>query len=175
MPACNFILKWDDVVQIPQRRPSYCWLDWKLFDVHISEIHSYTATFGFVKGSKERKNQKAACLRLNPRQQPLQESKERPTQNQCLSLQRLCFILSLYCTSSADTARLWIAHVCVYESSLPHPSLGSQAIPSALLPFENNLQPAEREKEKKRPHGQWNCLVTQKRSHYWDKSPHSIP
>lgn len=43
--------------------------------------------------------------------------------------------------------------------------------------FENNLQLREerRREKKKNTSGRWNCLVTQKKSHYWDKSPYSIP
>lgn len=84
----------------------------------------------------------------------------------------LLYPLSLLSPLQLTQPNLRIAHVCLLKPPPPSP-VWSQAIPSALPPFENNLQPREDERKKHLWAVKLPCHT--KRSHYWDKSPHSIP
>lgn len=149
MPACNFILKWDDVVQIPQRRPSYCWLDWKLFDVHISEIHSHIWFCERIKGKKE---SKGSVFEAQP-STATSSGKQRKTNSKPVSVSPAALLhpLSLLHLFSWHSQTLDCSCVCLRK--LPPPSfvgIAGHSISTASL-WKQPSARRERERKKKTP------------------------
>lgn len=146
MPACNLRLKWNDVLAIAWREPSYCCFDCKLFFMCILR-DTDTQPYGRFLWQDQRKGwkSKGSVFWVSTIDSNLFR-KENKAGLKTVSFSpvkvALLHPLSLLSTLQLTQPNLRIAHVCLLKPPLPS-SGWSEAISSALPPFENNHQPGE--------------------------------
>lgn len=152
----------------------------ELFDVRTGRYRweSLVADLHVRDQREGRKSKGSVFGGLNPRQEPLQKRKESHSQSSIfLSGGRVALpqSLLLLSPSSADTAKLKdCSYVFTEDSSPPIPSQiwGYSISTVSLWKQPSSWGTGEREKKHL-----WAVKLPchPKRSHYWDKSPHSIP
>lgn len=149
MPACNLRLQWKDILWIQWSGIAGLIASFLMCTLRSTDMQPH-GRFDRIKG--EDGNQKVVCFEAQSSTVTSSEKKRK------INLKPVSLYHSpspgsassplLIVTPSADTAKLKDCS-CVFTkaSSLSSP-VWAQAIPSALPPFENNLQSGEEERKK---------------------------